>query len=190
MDNIIFDGQQSDERILATLAPEKIIKYAAVVVMAVLAIFFFLMISSLENYMGPLAGIAKLLAGFLGLGLVAGSVWWNNQVLTKTRTYITDRRIIRFEIIPPFFRNKRALFWNEAMKAKGYAPNLLFRMLKIGNVQVEPVQAETEDVLATDVSYFEDIANYIDKILFLVKNRPNEIATLKPFVAKPRGQRG
>lgn len=186
----MFDGQQSDERILATLTPEKVVKYGAVVVMAILASLFFLMISSLQNFMGPVAGMSKLLAGILGVVLVAGSVWWNNQVLTKTRTYITDRRIIRFEIIPPFFRNKRALFWNEAMKAKGYAPNIFFRILKIGNVQVEPVQTETEDVLVTEVSYFEDIANYIDKILFLVKNRPSEITTLKPFVAKPKGQRG
>ncbi len=46
-----------------------------------------------------------------------------------------------------------------------------------------------EDVRVTDVYYFEDLANYIDKILFTFKNTPGDIAAIKPFVPHPKGQR-
>jgi len=53
---------------------------------------------------------------------------------------------------------------------------------------VEPTALRTmEDVRITDVYYFEDLANYIDKILFTFKNTPAEVANLKPFVPKPKG---
>ena len=61
--------------------------------------------------------------------------------------------------------------------------------MKIGTIDVEPQLAEHEDVRVTDVYYFEDLANYIDKILFTFKNSPAEIATLKPFVPKGKGLR-
>ena len=35
----------------------------------------------------------------------------------------------------------------------------------------------------------DDLANYIDKILFMYKNQPSELSTLRPFIAKPKGQR-
>jgi hypothetical protein len=92
--------------------------------------------------------------------------------------------------VSPFFVTKRALFWNEALKAKAYASNIFFRSFKIGTIDVEPQLAEHEDVRVTDVYYFEDLANYIDKILFTFKNKPEDIASIKPFVPKVKGQRG
>ena len=84
---------------------------------------------------------------------------------------------------------KRALFWSETLKAKAYAPNMIFRMLKVGTIDVEPQLADHEDVRITDVYYFEDLANYIDKILFTFKNKPTDVAAIKPFVPKAKGQR-
>ena len=57
-------------------------------------------------------------------------------------------------------------------------------------MEIAPQMSEHEDVIVTDVSYFEDIANYIDKILFTFKNKPTEVPLIKPFIPKPRGQRG
>ncbi|MEK7129874.1 MAG: hypothetical protein AAB803_02530, partial [Patescibacteria group bacterium] len=67
--------------------------------------------------------------------------------------------------------------------------NLLSSFLGIGIVEVEPVMGDKENVRVTDVGYFDDLANYIDKILFTFKNKPAEISTINPFVPKPRGHR-
>ncbi len=186
---ITFDGQQEGERILYTVTPHAIHKYLAVARLICLALFFIVILWVIGGIV-PVATMALRLAGFVLAGiLLSVGYWWNLTVFKKSRTYITDRRIIRFDVVSPFFVTKRALFWNEALKAKAYASNIFFRSFKIGTIVVEPQLAEHEDVRVTDVYYFEDLANYIDKILFTFKNKPEDIASIKPFVAKEKGQR-
>ncbi len=186
---IEFDGQQTGERTLYVVTPHQFAKYVALIRLVFLSLFFFLILqliaSVLTRAAEPLQTASVVLSGIL---LIVG-FWWNNTIYGKSKTYITDRRIIRFEVMTPFFTTKRALFWNEALKAKGYAPNIFWKMLKIGKVRVEPQIAQGEDVLVNDVFLYDDVANYIDKILFTFKNKPGEIALIKPFVLKPRGQR-
>lgn len=184
-----FDGQQEGERILYTITPHAIHKYLAVARLLFLALFFFVVLWVIGGIVPVMTAVLRFLGFLLAVALLIIGFWWNLTVFKKSRTYITDRRIIRFDVVSPFFMTKRALFWNEALKAKAYAPNLLFRSLKIGTIDVEPQLAEHEDVRVTDVYYFEDLANYIDKILFTFKNKPEDIAAIKPFVPKAKGQR-
>lgn len=187
--DIQFDGQQTDERVLYVIIPHHFAKYVALIRLVLLALFFFFMLQLIATVVPVFAGALKIASVILsGLLLVIG-FWWNETVYSKSKTYITDRRIIRFEVMTPFFTTKRALFWNEALKAKGYAPNIFWKMLGIGRVVVEPQLAEGEDVMVHDVFMFDDVANYIDKILFTFKNKPAEISMIKPFVPKPKGQR-
>ena len=51
-------------------------------------------------------------------------------------------------------------------------------------------QAVTDDdVELRDVYFYRDLGNYIEKILFLYKKQPKDIADLKPFVTKEKGKR-
>lgn len=184
-----FDGQQEGERILYTVVPHAVHKYLAVARLIFLAAFFFIVLWVIGGIVPAMTALFRTAGLVLALTLLGAGYWWNLNVFKKTRTYITDRRIIRFDVVSPFFVTKRALFWNEALKAKAYASNMFFRSLKIGNIEIEPQLAEGEDVRITDVYYFEDLANYIDKILFTFKNKPAEIAAVKPFVPKAKGQR-
>lgn len=184
-----FDGQQEGERILYTVTPHAVHKYLAIARLIFLAVFFFIVLWVIGGIVPAMTAILRVAGFVLALILLGAGYWWNLSVFKKSRTYITDRRIIRFDVVSPFFVTKRALFWNEALKAKAYASNMFFRSLKIGNIEVEPQLAEHEDVRITDVYYFEDLANYIDKILFTFKNKPAEIAAVKPFVPKAKGQR-
>lgn len=187
--DIQFDGQQTDERILYVVIPHPFAKYVALVRLILLALFFFLILQLVGSVVPAIAAPMRIASVVLsGILLIVG-IWWNQTVYGKSKTYITDRRIIRFEVMTPFFTTKRALFWNEALKAKGYAPNIVWKMLKIGKVRIEPQLAEGEDVLVHDVYMYDDVANYIDKILFTFKNKPAEVAAIKPFVPKPKGQR-
>ena len=189
MGEIVFDGQQTDERILATIIPHSVAKQIAFAKVSFLALFLFLVAGMISSAV-PAIGTTILVGGFL-LSILAlgGGIWWTTTTYAAAKTYLTDRRIIRFEAVSPFFVTKRALFWNEALKAKGYIPNLLYKVLRMGHLRVEPHLAEHEDVFVPNVEYYEDLANYIDKILFTFKNRPDEIGSLKPFIPKPRGQR-
>lgn len=191
MQQIEFDGQQAGERILYTAVPHPATKYLAIARLIFLAVFFFIVLWLIGTVVPTAAAALRLTGLVLALVLLVGGLWWNSVVYAKSKTYITDRRIIRFDVVSPFFTTKRALFWNEALKAKAYAPNLFYRLLSVGTVEIEPVTAspEQENVVVRDVYYFEDLANYVDKILFTFKNKPAEIDQIRPFLPKPRGQR-
>lgn len=189
MSDTTFDGQQEGERVLYTVTPHPIAQRLAIARIIFLAVFLFAVLWGIGTLIPNATGSFILVGLILATLLLVVGIWWNMTVHKRARTYITDRRVIRFDVVSPFFMTKRALFWNEALKAKAYAPNMVFRMLKVGTIDVEPQLADHEDVRITDVYYFEDLANYIDKILFTFKNTPAEVANLKPFVPKPKGHR-
>jgi len=185
---IVFDGQQTDERILFTISPHPIAKTVAIVKIIAVALIFFIIlfiVASSTSFSVILRLIGFILAAVVS---ILGVIW--SSYLEKTdRAYITDRRIIRFETITPVLKTKRALFWNEALKAKAFAPSFFSKMLGVGQVVIEPQLSGAENVIIKNVSYYEDLANYIDKILFIFKSKPEDIQTIKPFIPKPKGQR-
>lgn len=189
MDQEVFDGQQSDERILYMVRPHPFAKTVTIFSTLLLALFFAIVVVMISMAI-PVGSLPILSIGIvLCLLFAIIGVSYTNASYTHDRTFITDRRIVRFETMSPFFHTKRALFWNEALKAKAYAPNMLYRSMNIGHLQVEPVMGEGESVRVTNVHYYEDLANYIDKILYIVKNNPSSLSTLKVFVPKPKGKR-
>lgn len=190
MKPIVFDGQQEGERILYELRPHPTMKTLAMVKMVLLSVVLLVVLFMISGIAQQASLLLRLIGVAMAVTLTAGSVWWNNTVYGRSVTYITDRRIMRFDVVSPFFTTKRSLFWNEALKAKGYAPNLFSRILGIGTVEIAPHMDQHEDVLIPHVALFEDIANYIDKILFTYKQTPSALADFKPFIAKPRWRRG
>ncbi len=190
MTQIQFDGQQSDEQILFVARPHPMAKWFAIARVVALAILFYLILMLISSVVPKLATFLQFGGLLLSLLLITAGIWWNTLVHAKSKTYLTDRRIFRIEVASPFFQTKRALFWTEALKAKGYAPNMIYRLAHVGTVEVEPHLSSEENVRITEVYLFEDLANYIDKILFTVKNRPDEMSSMHPFIPKPRGERG
>lgn len=189
MEGIVFEGQQTDERVLYTVVPHYLSKYIAIAKIIFLSVFFYFVLVLIGTIVPDAASLLRIAGLIFSIVLLAVGVWWNHTVYSRDRAYITDRRIIRFDVVSPFFTTKRELFWNEALKAKAYAPNLLFRMMKVGTLEVDPIMGERENVIIRDVYYFEDLANYIDKILFTFKNKPVEMNEIMPFIPLPRGKR-
>lgn len=53
-----------------------------------------------------------------------------------------------------------------------------------------PYIVTDDDIELADIYYYRDLGNYIEKILFLYKKQPKEVANLNAFVPKPKGKRG
>lgn len=189
MISVTFDGIQTDERILARVIPHPLRKTVHLVAALFLGLFFTLVVINISTLV-PFAADYVTSAGLV-ISVIVTLLWvfWVNLRESRSAAYITDRRVIRFEPVSPVLTTKRSLFWNEVLKAKAYSPNIFYKTAGIGNLVVSPHLSENEDILLRDISYAEDLANYIDKILYLIKNNPSAVASLKPFVAKPRGQR-
>jgi len=184
-----FSGQQEGERILFSFAPHIIRFYFHFGIILLVSLLLSFGSVVLSQYYPETETALRFFRLILLALLIFGGTWWARMLAHRTRTYLTDRRIIRVEPAFPWFEKRRSLFWNEVTKAKAYAPTIVHRFLNIGTVSVMPFAANYEDIRVPATFYFDDVANYIDKIVFLHKNRPEELSDLRPFVLKPKGQR-
>jgi hypothetical protein len=198
-----FYGQHSDERILYTVREHKLVVMWSLfkAIGAGLVIFLgFAMIGGqllgMGNWFTLLGlGLAIIIGGGGSLAVLSGE--------HKNVGYVTDRRIIRFQAETSWTVNSRSLMWEEAVKVKTFTPNFIYRILNIGTVVVHAKSTfitsdevmsryyvSDDDVELRGVHYYRDLGNYIDKILYLYRQKPKELETIRPFVAKPRGRRG
>ena len=199
-----FYGQQTGERILYVIRPfplalwtmlAKFILAAGVVMLLVTAAGRQVFLSKYQLEIAITGGTAA--AVIFGAGL-----WITDTVRRKNVAYITDRRIVKFEATNPFATAIRSLSWEEAVKVKTPPTNFVWKQLMVGTVVVHAKTTvastdvtKTENVVTDDdvevkhAYYYRDLANYIEKILFLYKKRPKEISELVPFVPKMKGLR-
>lgn len=196
----MFYGQQENEKILYVTKPHfiaaifSLIKIYGIAVIIFL-VFFFLAkeIPEVSTVFYVIGVITPLLIIILGSKMVS-----NFQ--KRNVAYITDRRIVRFEPSTFFATNIRTLSWDEAVKVKTFAPNMLWKQLKIGTVIVHArttvkttdesvAHATADDIELNDIYLYRDLGNYIDKILYTYKQLPSGVNQIRPFVARPKGER-
>jgi hypothetical protein len=200
---IKFYGQHEDERILYEVHPHPFGKYLTLAKLGFVAVMLWLSFFMVGSVIPRVEGKVEPIGFWLGLGvLVVGVILVRNQNKENVG-YITDRRIVRFKSGSLFTVNSRTLSWDEAAKVKTYSPNFILRMLNIGTVVVHAkttvVQMSDtpqsrnfmtdDDVELTDVHFYKDLGNYIDKVMFVFKRKPEELETMRPFVALARGKR-
>lgn len=194
-----FFGKQEGERILCVVRPHRLSLTFKLLRIYLIAFVVLVVLAILGSQLG-------LLSLFLLAGIVVATIMVvaGTKVTTDYQkrdvAYITDRRLMRFEPTTLFATNPRSLTWDEVVKVKTYPPNAIWKQLAIGNVVVHartparvdertPGAVAADDIELKDVYYYKDLGNYIDKILFTYKQKPKEMEEIRPFIAKPRGER-
>jgi hypothetical protein len=194
-----FFGRQDGERILYIVKPHRL-SLSVKLFKVYLVAFAILAASAILG--AQLAYLDLFMIGGIVIALTIAVI--GTKVVTdyqnRDMAYITDRRLMRFEPTTLFATNPRSLTWDEVVKVKTYPPNAIWKQLAIGNVIVHartparpdehtPGAIAADDIELKDVYYYKDLGNYIDKILFTYKQKPKEMETIRPFVAKPKGER-
>lgn len=186
-----FPGQQEGERILYLIRPSwtrEFVGYlkVALVACAAGAVLWYLSereFIQLTEELRMKCWVAIALIGAL-------TMLWYRQVSEHSRAYITDRRFVRFEGSIPMWQSQRALFWNDVVKTRTFAPNFVLRMLKVGTLELIPNFAvEGQNIAVPHAYMYGDLGNYLDKVVFTFRTRPQEMDSLREFVPKPKGQR-
>ncbi len=197
----MFYGQQEDEKILYVVKPHKkagVVNFVKVIFVAMVIFFVFLF---LGNTASNISGFFYTTSIILSLTVLALGTKLILNFEKRNISYITDRRIVRFDPTTFFATNIRSLSWDEAVKVKTYSSNMLWKQLKIGTVivhartTVKTVEQESnnstaaDDIELNDVYLYRDLGNYIDKILFTYKQMPAGVSGIRPFVPKAKGER-
>lgn len=196
-----FFGRQDGERILFVVKPHHIsliFKIAKIYLVALVVFLAFLLLGTEFSIHAFTVGgvVIAILIAITGTKIVT-----NYQ--ERDVAYITDRRLVRFEPTTLVATNPRTLSWDEVVKVKTYPPNALWKQLAIGNISVHSrssmrdyspddkkfYDVSVDDIELKDVYLYKDLGNYIDKILFIYKQRPKELDTIHEFIPKPKGER-
>jgi hypothetical protein len=186
-----FPGQQTDEKILYYAKPHNAIKYISFVKILIGGLLVLLAFQIISLNLPFYADTFGVMGYFLTIFLIIIGLWWVKTTHDSTEIYITDRRIVKFSAFSPLHKTTRTLYWDEAVKSKTYRKNhLLEKMLGIGSLEIHARSQDKDNVDIDHLIYHEDLANYIDKILYTFKNKPEDLKTFREFVPKPKGQRG
>lgn len=185
-----FSGQQTGERVLYFTRQHKLAKHLGILKVCVFALLLLLLFFSL-SYFSPLFKNGFILLSVLSaIATFIVGIWWVHTTYQNTLFYITDRRIVRFLAVSPFNTPIRTLFWDEVVKCKTFHTRpILEKLFHFGSIEIHARSQDKDNVDLHFLAYSDDLANYIDKILFLYKNQPSELLALREFIAKPKGQR-
>lgn len=200
--NDSFYGQQDGETILFSVKSHPLVMMIALIKLYLGAAALWVA-GMIINSQLPGLPINPTFYGFIGGIIIAilGTIAIK-AMEEKSSSYITDRRIVRFQAHNPFATSTRSLGWDQAVKVKTFPPNFLLKILMIGNVIVHSKSTivssdtpQTENYISNDdlelegVYYYKDLGNYIDKIIYLYNREPEKLKTIQSFVPKPKGQR-
>ena len=185
----LFPGQQADERVLYFVSSHPSKRHFGFMQALLYAGGLFLLVYLVAATRPLYSTEIRVGGAIMSSLLLVLLLWWNEVSYEKAKTVITDRRIIRFEASFPFFLSKRSFFWDDVTKLKGFAPNIFFRLMHVGTICVQPKIAPIEAIEIPYVYLYEDLTNYIDKLLYVQKNNPKDLDQLRNFVPKPAGQR-
>ncbi len=200
--NTLFYGQQEGERILYEVRPHAWWRFVTLgkfgVAALAIVVFFWILGGSTPEWIG----IVRI-TGFVLASIVLLVGWWVDfSERTQKVTYITDRRVVRFAAITPWVTNSRSIIWDEVVKVKTTSPHFVWRMFNIGSVTIHarstivPLEGQlseqvvtNDDIMIEGISYFKDLGNYLDKVLYLYKKDPAGLQSLRVFIPKPTGKR-
>ena len=196
----LFYGQQENERILFVAHPHFIAGFTNLVKVFLIALVTFLVFFFLGKEISQISNIFYIIGTITHLTIIIVGSKLVDNFQKRNISYITDRRIIRFDPNTFFATNIRTLSWDEAVKVKTYSPNIIWKQLKIGTVVVHArttvktsdeniSHTSADDIELNDIYLYRDLGNYVDKILFTYKQLPKEMANIRSFVPKPKGER-
>jgi hypothetical protein len=196
-----FFGKQDGERILYVVRPHSLATTFALIKVYLIAIVISAILLILGSQFSSLTGIFVTLGFVFFLLIVIFGTKIISDWQTRNISYITDRRLVHFEPTTLFATNSRTLAWDEVVKVKTYPPNLVWKQMAIGNVVVHartPIHpneqndgggVSVDDIELRNIYLYRDLGNYIDKILYTYKQLPAEVANIRPFVPKAKGDR-
>lgn len=196
-----FYGQQENEKILYVVKPHFLATLFNLIKVYVVAIAIFAIFFMMAKVISTEANLLHILGTVLGAIIFIIGTKFVKSYQKRNISYITDRRIVRFDPTTFFATNIRTLSWDEAVKVKTYSPNILYKQSMVGSVVVHArtsVKTTDEEITNTmaaddielkDVYLYRDLGNYIDKILYTYKQIPAEMKSIRAFIPKPKGKR-
>ncbi len=203
--NYTFPGQASDEKILFVARESKIL--------LLLRLFFLTIICLAIGLSGILFGrqikqwFDQIGSTFTTLTFIMASIffligaWWIKQLYKKSIVIVTTHRLTKFVYTTPFNRHNLSLPLEMIVDTGSYSKGFLQAMFNLGTFTARSSAASsgvaTDDsdrinkkyFYITNVSFYEDLQHYINKLLGVFRTKQDQLHSFRPFIPHLKGEK-
>lgn len=185
-----FPGMNTGEKILFVTRESPVtlkIRYAALVfgVFLTLVLGWFLL-EVLIGYITPAVIFRLPLIVLAGLGLLFG-LWWTSETYRKSVFIVTTRRLTKIIYTTPFTWYQFSLGLDEIQDTGSYASSYFEALFGLGYFVARSGAGAMKNFKIVNVTFAQDLHNYVNKLLYAFKHHPGKIDTFRPFVPHVKG---
>ncbi len=191
--DIEFPGQHTDEVILFATREGKImltLRQIAVGLGALILAFmsFFIASQVIASFSMTLANSFALIT--LGLSLAFGLIgmWWVAILWRKSIFIITTRRLTKFIHTTPWNRYQLSLTLDKIVDTGAYQKGFLQSLCKLGYFVARSSAGNIKNFKILNISFAEDLHNYVNKLLFTFNKDKEALDTFRPFIPHLKGE--
>lgn len=189
-----FPGQATDEEILYITREAPIIltiKRLGVIVIALVIIFGGTFLSIFLSQFFSIETGSLQLVSFL-IGSLFGTIgwWWVSVLWQKSLFILTNRRLTKFIYVTPWNRYNLSVTLDKIEDTGAYSRGYFEAFFKIGTLTARSSAGNREEkyFFVTRIKAAEDLANYINKLLFIFHHNPQKLVKFRPFIPHLKGE--
>lgn len=189
-----FPGQASDEVILYVTREARVMLYLRLVLMwlagLVLVAGGFLVPMILRNFGVRGFGVLGFVGLVLGLAFIVGGSWWVYSLWKKSVFILTNRRLLKFIYSTPWNRYNLSLGLDKVVDTGAYARGYFQAAFGVGTFAARSSAGNRQEkyFYIDNVKAYEDLANYVNKVLFVYEREVEKLLNFRPFVPHLKGE--
>lgn len=190
--DIRFPGQHSEEIILFACREASImrtIRWGIVLLGSLVLLFMYPPIAYLILQISPsLSELFSLLylGGIATYTLIA--LYWVHVLWKRSVFIVTTRRLTKFIHTTPWNRYQLSLGLDKIVDTGSYQKGLVQAVFHLGYFVARSSAGNIKNFKIVNISYAEDLQNYINKLLFTFNDKKQDLDAFRPFIPHLKGE--
>lgn len=190
-EGIKFPGQHSEEKILfITREGILMLKFKLFVFFATYFFGLIFGIYTFKNTSFINFDFSSYLLAFIFLWtlLYAFAYWWIRIIYRKNLFIITTRRLTKFIHTTPWTRYQMSLGLDKIVDTGAYRKGFLQMIFSYGYFVARSAAGAIKNFKIINISFAEDLHNYVNKLLFVFNEKANDLDKFRPFIPHLKGE--
>jgi hypothetical protein len=187
-----FPGQHSEEKILFACREGKIMVYLrwAVVLMGTLVLLVMRQVGHgiIKAGVPQISPAYDLFTTTAILLFMFTGLYWVHVLWRKSVFIITTRRLTKFIHTTPWNRYQLSLGLDKIVDTGSYQKGLIQAIFRLGYFVARSSAGNIKNFKILNISYAEDLQNYVNKLLFTFNKEAQKLDTFRPFVPHLKGE--